>query len=234
MLYHIFVFNVFLLAVSHASVNITYVCQGTLTSAQCISIMESDGCAPSSGSTCYCSGSIVNILGPGDGSGTSSLCSPAVVNSICSGLPGTCTQIVSASSCFPGAALVQLVNGSNVKIQDINIGDSVAVSEKSFSVIYMFSHKYSEARYPFLQIETAANQRLLISHGHYLYANDILVVAQDVKIGDFLETFNGAKTAVTRVSSLTASGLFNPHTLHGDIIVVSMFFFNCESLMMLV
>jgi hypothetical protein len=55
--------------------------------------------------------------------------------------------------------------------------------------------------------------------GHYLYVNGELQTAGSVKVGDMLTLANGDKSAVTEVSSQWAPGLYNPHTLTGDIVV---------------
>lgn len=61
---------------------------------------------------------------------------------------------------------------------------------------------------------------LTLSSGHYLYVNDgRLVQAGLVKVGDFLETADGTPAVITGKTVVHAIGLYNPHTLHGDILV---------------
>ena len=61
--------------------------------------------------------------------------------------------------------------------------------------------------------------KLQVSEGHYLYANDNLVIARSVKIGDHLKDHVGRYFSVDSIERRNYRGLFNPQTIQGDIIV---------------
>lgn len=82
----------------------------------------------------------------------------------------------------------------------------------------MFSHSYPESTSSFVQLHTD-NTVVTLTEGHYLYVNGQLATAGSVKLGDELETTDGAQVPVIQVSTTIAHGLFNPHTIHGDIVV---------------
>ena len=88
-----------------------------------------------------------------------------------------------------------------------------------YSDVYMFSHKLAAARAEFVRISTAGGLSLSLTANHYLYANERLAVASTVKVGDKVKTATGEADEVTGVSSVWAEGLYNPHTMHGDIVV---------------
>jgi len=104
-------------------------------------------------------------------------------------------------------------------MQDLKIGDKVASSATEFSEVYMFSHAYPQAQNPFVQLDTKSGHSIRLTAGHYLYVNGVLAVASTVKVGDLLETDAGVTTPVTKVATVLATGLYNPHTVHGDILV---------------
>lgn len=60
---------------------------------------------------------------------------------------------------------------------------------------------------------------LLLSPGHYLWVNGRLAAASTVVAGDALIAADGTRAVVTGVSRIVASGLFNPHTLGGSLVV---------------
>jgi len=101
---------------------------------------------------------------------------------------------------------------------DLQIGDRVLVDTNTFSDVFMFSHRYEDVETTFVKIVTALGE-LLITQDHYLYVNDKLAVASTVRVGDMVVGFDGSKVAVSAVSVERASGLYNPQTLHGDIVV---------------
>lgn len=82
----------------------------------------------------------------------------------------------------------------------------------------MFSHKYTDTQATFVQLQTAVGA-IQLTAGHYLYVNGKAAPADTVKVGDLLETAAGKPAAVTGISTVRATGLYNPHTMQGDIIV---------------
>jgi len=146
-------------------------------------------------------------------------------------VPGLCTAATtpapatpapaagsSSSSCFPESASVTLSNGNTVTMAALKVGDHVRTAAKEFSEVFMFSHKYTDAQATFVELKTATGT-IRLSEGHYLYVNGKAAPASSVTVGDLLETATGASAAVTGVSQVRDTGLYNPHTMQGDIIV---------------
>jgi hypothetical protein len=137
------------------------------------------------------------------------------------------TFAISASAecdaCFPASALVRYANGSTIEMQYAAVGDKLYINgDEEGSDLYMFGHQMppeESMKNIFLQIETRSAEKIRISPGHLLYVNKILAPARNVQIGDYLETFEGRQTPVIDISKVADAGLYNPQTMHGDIVV---------------
>eukprot|EP00042_Codosiga_hollandica_P043428 m.411307 g.411307 ORF g.411307 m.411307 type:complete len:246 (-) comp56552_c0_seq18:120-857(-) len=130
-----------------------------------------------------------------------------------------CAAPSSSGPCFPEDATVELENGDTKTMAQLAVGDKVLVGPNLFSEVYMFSHKNTDATATFVTLATSGNHSLALTADHYIYANDKLMTAGSVKVGDVLQAADGSEVSVTAVSSTTARGLYNPHTLSGDIVV---------------
>jgi len=105
-------------------------------------------------------------------------------------------------------------------MDELTVGDKVLASAPTqFSSVYMFSHKLSAVRAEFVRISTVGGRSVMLTPNHYLYVNNKLAVAEVVKSGDKLKTATGEADEVAGVSRVWAEGLYNPHTMHGDIVV---------------
>lgn len=125
------------------------------------------------------------------------------------------------SVCFPADASVELENGSVKEMHEIMLGDRVKVADGSFSDVFMFTHKDASAVHDFVRISTVSGASLSATRGHYIYINGGFAAAGSAKVGDVLELGDGSRTVVDNVSIVKGTGLFNPQTVHGDIIVNS-------------
>lgn len=138
----------------------------------------------------------------------------------CGIVPSLPVSESSSGSCFPGQATVIMANGTQQTMAQLQIGDRVRVGPDSEqSEIYMFSHRYPEATHVFVALTTAIGKVIHLSKGHYLYVNGSLNTAENVKIGDNLDTADGTRTSVVDIQTAVLQGLHNPHTMQGDIIV---------------
>ncbi|CAN8072463.1 unnamed protein product [Agarophyton chilense] len=121
--------------------------------------------------------------------------------------------------CFPAHATVQLDDGSVKSMASVNIGDRVLVAPETYSPVFMFTHKLADVRHSFVHLHLSSGHQLSLTRGHYLYVNGHLSAASTVNNGDTLKLADASFAQVTRVSSVDATGLFNPQTVHGDIVV---------------
>jgi desert hedgehog len=124
------------------------------------------------------------------------------------------------SKCFPAHATVTLRSGASSRMDELAVGDAVHIGNGDFSEVFMFTHKLSGALSAFRRLTSASGAGVELTDGHYIYAGGALVRARDVAVGDELAVDGGAALSrVVRVEVVEARGLFNPQTLHGDIVV---------------
>jgi hypothetical protein len=161
-------------------------------------------------STCLCHCGAYDYYTDGDCSNCESNCF-----AFC---PSVLTGTECNNTCFPQDARVQLNNGTYKTMEQLEIGDVVQVGAEEYSEVYMFSHRDASAVATFVTLTTAAST-LVVTGDHYVYANGHLTAAQYVQVGDELEDQDGRRLTVTSTGRQQARGLYNPHTLKGDIVV---------------
>lgn len=133
----------------------------------------------------------------------------------------SCSERGILKDCFPADAIVELSNGSTKKMHELQIGDDVKVGANQFSKVYTFTHRDHNIMAKFVRIHLINGNILELSHAHYLYVNEEskIIPAHLVRSGDFLIDEYGQKLIVSKTKDVTKRGLFNPHTVTGDIIV---------------
>jgi hypothetical protein len=124
-----------------------------------------------------------------------------------------------AKSCFPKDARVLLASGIVKRMDELDVGDQVHVGHGRFSTVFMFTHRVSHSSQQFVSIESSSGTRLRATAGHFLYINGGIRPAGSVSVGDEIELGDGNKDVVSRVSIVSGSGLYNPQTVDGDIVV---------------
>jgi Hint module/Copper type II ascorbate-dependent monooxygenase, C-terminal domain len=123
------------------------------------------------------------------------------------------------SSCFPDYATVKTQDGSEKLMRDLKVGDVVLVAPGTYSAVFMFTHNIADRRSEFVRISTVDGFCISLSRSHYLYVNGMLKQARSVKVGDFVTLSCGRASVVNHVAIEVGMGLYNPQTLHGDIVV---------------
>jgi len=107
-----------------------------------------------------------------------------------------------------------------MRMDELTVGDKVLVNEKKeFSDVFMFAHRLASANAEFVEIQTAAGHKVMLTPNHYLYVNGRMAVGSTVQVGDKLKSKEGTDVAVTAVATTRAAGLYSPVTLDGDIVV---------------
>ena len=109
-------------------------------------------------------------------------------------------------------------NGNTKKMSELAVGYKVITHNGVFSEVFMFSHRLEEATYNFVEIKTAT-ATLAITGNHYLYINGNLREAQYVSAGDTITLASGKQDKILSVGRVKKDGIYNPHTLQGDIVV---------------
>lgn len=123
------------------------------------------------------------------------------------------------STCFPANAQVELESGEFIEMSQINIGDRVRTSPTTFSDVFMFTHRQTGVYFDFLRISTISNVSITLTPSHYIFSGQNLVAASSINVGDDLVLGDGTLSKVTSIESVVLHGLYNPHTLDGNIIV---------------
>lgn len=141
-------------------------------------------------------------------------------------------------SCFPADERIALPHGESIRLSALTTSHVVLSQHaNATSPIFMFSHRDPDIVARFVQLHFRHSDvlsSLRVSPGHYIYRykssragsavadtsdNTELVMASRVRPGDALLGADGRPRSVERVSSTLARGLYNPHSLHGDLIV---------------
>ena len=122
------------------------------------------------------------------------------------------------STCFPEDATVELEDGRIKRMDEIDIGERVRVGTNEFSEVFMFTHRMSKVENGFVQLEMESGLSLSVTKGHYIYVNERLITAETAKVGDEVQEMSGM-SKITKVSMVRGRGLYNPQTVHGDIVV---------------
>jgi hypothetical protein len=105
-------------------------------------------------------------------------------------------------------------------MDELRVGDRVRVAKDAFSDVFLFTHKIQSATAAFVFIQTTSEHSISMTPGHYVYANGTsLVPAASVRVGDELTLASGARSTVVSISAVVHAGVYNPQTLHGDIVV---------------
>ena len=132
-------------------------------------------------------------------------------------------------SCFPAMAIVYTQNGKK-RMDELHLNDEVLVENQHYEKIIIFSHAANDQKGCFLSISTDGGKVLSLSPGHLVHVGEVgqLKPAKDVKVGDVMFAFSGAKheagslrpVKVTEISKeWFTPGIYCPHTPGGSIIV---------------
>mmetsp|Transcript_9320 Transcript_9320/g.24649 ORF Transcript_9320/g.24649 Transcript_9320/m.24649 type:complete len:293 (+) Transcript_9320:429-1307(+) len=122
--------------------------------------------------------------------------------------------------CFPADAMVEFRDGALKRMDEVEIGDEVRVSREEFSEVFFWGHKdVDTATGNYVQIALESGRRITLSGNHLVYVNGKLRPALQVAVGDVLVDADVGASTVTQVDAVVKKGLYNPHTLHGDIVV---------------
>jgi desert hedgehog len=99
------------------------------------------------------------------------------------------------------------------------VGDMVKVGPNVYSKVFMFTHKVAGITRDFVELSGASGASILLTAGHYIPVDGMLLPASSVSAGARLRLGNGLSEVVTSVRLVSRTGLYNPQTLHGDIVV---------------
>lgn len=102
----------------------------------------------------------------------------------------------------------------------LQVGDTVRVKGDTFSEVFMFSHADPTAKSRFVRLTTENGKILALSPTHFLYLDGELRPAKEARPGHAVyDAVDGNTTRVSSIEMISSRGLYNPHTMHGDIAV---------------
>lgn len=127
------------------------------------------------------------------------------------------------SACFPANAKVMLQSGEYKTVEQLQVGESVLDSAGSYSPVILFTHADSDVWSEFIHIH-GENSEVILSPGHFLYANSRAIAAEDVRPKNVLTRVSKHanminSSIVVTVERKTLRGLYNPQTASGNIII---------------
>ncbi|PXF47051.1 Warthog protein 8 [Gracilariopsis chorda] len=120
--------------------------------------------------------------------------------------------------CFPADASVRLQDGSVRTVSQLSIGDHVQVSHAKFSPVFAWTHADAHTKYRFVQLSTPSTS-ITLTPSHYIYADDVIRPAKSVTLGMKLRLHDGSQQQVIGKKYVWKTGLYNPQTVDGDIVV---------------
>lgn len=135
----------------------------------------------------------------------------------------TAAESTSASACFPASASVTLVDGSVVKMHELQIGHVVRTPD-GMSRVVLFTHRRATGTFAFVQLTVQTGHSVRLTDGHYIAvrrhgSRTELRTAGSVRVGDVVLVHGAGWTRVQRVEMVRDEGLFNPQTESGSLMV---------------
>eukprot|EP00180_Rhodochaete_pulchella_P001306 Plantae.Rhodophyta-Rhodochaete_pulchella.ctg21164.p1 GENE.Plantae.Rhodophyta-Rhodochaete_pulchella.ctg21164~~Plantae.Rhodophyta-Rhodochaete_pulchella.ctg21164.p1 ORF type:complete len:188 (-),score=36.99 Plantae.Rhodophyta-Rhodochaete_pulchella.ctg21164:102-584(-) len=104
-------------------------------------------------------------------------------------------------------------------MDQLQVGDRVLAGNGIFSDVFFFSHRVAARKFRFVELQLANKQSIALTSSHYLPVNGVLSPAGTVKVGDEVVSSAGQVVKVAAVGQVVKSGLYNPHTIAGDLVV---------------
>lgn len=129
------------------------------------------------------------------------------------------TNLADRAECFPGDATVTLESGQVKTMAQVRLGDRVLVADGTYSDVFAWTHNTAKSALSYVSVETDVGRRLVATGGHYVYVDGAVVKMNDVRKGMVMRTAEGTEATITKVDKVKAKGLYNPQTMHGDIVV---------------
>ena len=103
---------------------------------------------------------------------------------------------------------------------DLALGDHIQVSPSGeCSEVYLFTHALPTAEANFLTFTLESGITLTLTPSHYLYIDGTVMAAERAVVGDTVETTRSKTDRIESIILGREVGLYNPHTLTGDIMV---------------
>lgn len=145
------------------------------------------------------------------------------------------------SGCFPAAATVRLPGGASKRMSELRVGDKVLAAgpggKLGYQDVYFFGHRAEGATARFVRIEFGGGSKALeLTPDHFVpvlppgaapagpeaLSRARMTYARDVREGDVMLVESAGRlraAAVTSTAEVWRTGLFNPYTMGGSVVV---------------
>lgn len=113
---------------------------------------------------------------------------------------------------------MELRDGRVKRMDNVDVGDFVHVGLGEFSEVFMFTHRSEKHAGEFVTLQTKAG-KLSVTRGHFVHSSQGVIAVETLEVGDAVVLADGAFVRVNEISTEIRRGLYNPQTLHGDVVV---------------
>jgi len=114
---------------------------------------------------------------------------------------------ISGAGCHPANTLLELADGSTLRIDEIKVGDLIR-TEAGVEPVTAFMHAEHGKTADFFRFNTA-NATMAITQGHYLFVNGVERDPASVKVGELLKTRCCGEQPIERIEHTAEEGLFH-------------------------
>jgi len=131
-------------------------------------------------------------------------------------------DFVTNNICLSPDATALVETKGQVCIKDVAVGDKVMTASGKYKSVFTISHFHHDRVTSFLSVQTEMKEKpleLTPLHMLFLQGEQNPVPAQDVKIGDLVQTLYHGPQKVTNITVVTRNGFYNPVTMDGTIVV---------------
>ncbi|KAM9320454.1 desert hedgehog protein [Gastrophryne carolinensis] len=141
---------------------------------------------------------------------------------------------VRSGGCFPGTSMVNLNNGQQKPLSELQLGDKILTTDEKGQLtsteVLLFLHKDLDKPATFIVIEAEGHPySLRVTPNHLIFATKdplagfLPIYAHRVQVGDFVEIHvNGTEllpSKVVKISIEEQIGIYAPLTAHGTLLV---------------
>lgn len=103
-------------------------------------------------------------------------------------------------------------------MSEVRVGDLLVDAAGGRSHVFLFSHRAAFVKTNFVKLYTARGN-LTVTRGHLIYTSTGLREAGSIRLEDSLHDENGDFQTVQKIEKVRGLGLYNPHTLSGELLV---------------
>jgi hypothetical protein len=125
--------------------------------------------------------------------------------------------------CFSKVATVQVQGvAAPVSMEELKVGDSVLTGTGRYEPVYAFGHKNTAQVAEFLQMEMSeSKQKLELTAAHMVFVQGQKhpIRADSIQVGDVLRSTTAEGGKVTKIGTVTRTGLYAPLTPSGSVVV---------------